>query len=221
MKRPLVFQQKTSSRLFTGRCSFIHITFSERKVVGDLVLILNLPPRSEEEMLKFMGLMNSSWVLDGHDIVTAFNLSCFKTIVDLGGKKISCASHRSSLPSEGVNEWMEANAAIYWYQPAAWCKSAHLHFIVPTPNQQGAAQYQKVSLYSKKNGNAKCLQVTSWIFVKGIIYLHRFDYFHFRIFFCHFNELSVIWKYIGQDKMILYSSQNGEIYKCHHLTDCI
>ncbi|XP_029316071.1 acetylserotonin O-methyltransferase 2 isoform X2 [Cottoperca gobio] len=41
--------------------------------------------RSEEEMLKFMGLMNSSWVLDGHDIVTAFNLSCFQKIVDLGG----------------------------------------------------------------------------------------------------------------------------------------
>ncbi|XP_034433399.1 acetylserotonin O-methyltransferase 2 [Hippoglossus hippoglossus] len=41
--------------------------------------------RSEEEMLKFMGLMNSSWVLDGHDIVTAFNLSGFQTIVDLGG----------------------------------------------------------------------------------------------------------------------------------------
>lgn len=41
--------------------------------------------RSEEEMLKFMGLMNSSWVLDGHDIVTAFNLSSFQNIVDLGG----------------------------------------------------------------------------------------------------------------------------------------
>ncbi|XP_069391645.1 acetylserotonin O-methyltransferase 2 [Paralichthys olivaceus] len=41
--------------------------------------------RSEEETLKFMGLMNSSWVLDGHDIVTAFNLSSFQTIVDLGG----------------------------------------------------------------------------------------------------------------------------------------
>lgn len=41
--------------------------------------------RSEEEMLKFMGLMNSSWILDGHDIVTAFNLSSFKTVVDLGG----------------------------------------------------------------------------------------------------------------------------------------
>ncbi|XP_056152146.1 acetylserotonin O-methyltransferase 2 [Lampris incognitus] len=41
--------------------------------------------RSEEEMLKFMGLMNSSWVLDGQDIATAFNLSSFKTVVDLGG----------------------------------------------------------------------------------------------------------------------------------------
>ncbi|XP_052351765.1 acetylserotonin O-methyltransferase-like, partial [Oncorhynchus keta] len=40
--------------------------------------------RSEEEMLKFMGLMNSTWILDGHDIVTAFNLSCFKAMVDLG-----------------------------------------------------------------------------------------------------------------------------------------
>ncbi|XP_038584568.1 acetylserotonin O-methyltransferase 2 [Micropterus salmoides] len=41
--------------------------------------------RSEEEMLKFMGLMNSTWVLDGHDVVTAFNLSCFQNIIDLGG----------------------------------------------------------------------------------------------------------------------------------------
>ncbi|TKS87192.1 Acetylserotonin O-methyltransferase [Collichthys lucidus] len=40
---------------------------------------------SEEEMLKFMGLMNSSWVLDGHDIVTAFNLSGFQNILDIGG----------------------------------------------------------------------------------------------------------------------------------------
>ncbi|XP_037550603.1 acetylserotonin O-methyltransferase 2 [Nematolebias whitei] len=41
--------------------------------------------RSEQETVKFMGLMNSSWVLDGHDVVTAFNLSCFQRIVDLGG----------------------------------------------------------------------------------------------------------------------------------------
>ncbi|XP_066538520.1 acetylserotonin O-methyltransferase 2 isoform X1 [Hoplias malabaricus] len=41
--------------------------------------------RSEEEMLKFMGLMNCTWVIDGHDIVTAFDLSSFKSIVDVGG----------------------------------------------------------------------------------------------------------------------------------------
>lgn len=42
--------------------------------------------RSEEQTVKFMGLMNSTWVLDGHDIATAFNLSCFQNIVDLGGQ---------------------------------------------------------------------------------------------------------------------------------------
>lgn len=47
-----------------------------------------MPRRSEQEMVKFMGLMNSSWVLDGHDVVTAFNLSCFQRIVDLGGKRL-------------------------------------------------------------------------------------------------------------------------------------
>ncbi|XP_061652013.1 acetylserotonin O-methyltransferase 2 isoform X1 [Phyllopteryx taeniolatus] len=41
--------------------------------------------RSDEEMLKFMGLMNSSWVLDGYDVVMAFSLAGFRNIVDLGG----------------------------------------------------------------------------------------------------------------------------------------
>uniref|UniRef100_A0AAY4AB45 Acetylserotonin O-methyltransferase n=1 Tax=Denticeps clupeoides TaxID=299321 RepID=A0AAY4AB45_9TELE len=41
--------------------------------------------RSDEEMLKFMGLMNSTWVIDGHDVVTAFDLSGFKSVLDLGG----------------------------------------------------------------------------------------------------------------------------------------
>lgn len=39
-------------------------------------------------MLRFMGLMNSSWVLDGHDIATAFDLSGFQKIVDLGGESV-------------------------------------------------------------------------------------------------------------------------------------
>ncbi|XP_027856982.1 acetylserotonin O-methyltransferase 2 isoform X3 [Xiphophorus couchianus] len=41
--------------------------------------------RSEEEMLKFMGIVSCHWVLDGHDVVTAFDLSRFQKVVDLGG----------------------------------------------------------------------------------------------------------------------------------------
>ncbi|XP_036397215.1 acetylserotonin O-methyltransferase [Megalops cyprinoides] len=41
--------------------------------------------RSDEEMVKFMQLMNSIWNICGKDVVTAFDLSPFKTIYDLGG----------------------------------------------------------------------------------------------------------------------------------------
>ncbi|GCB65707.1 hypothetical protein scyTo_0004842 [Scyliorhinus torazame] len=41
--------------------------------------------RSEEEMLKFMQLMNSIWNICGKDVVTAFDLSTFTNIFDLGG----------------------------------------------------------------------------------------------------------------------------------------
>ncbi|XP_032384744.1 acetylserotonin O-methyltransferase [Etheostoma spectabile] len=41
--------------------------------------------RSDEEMLKFMQLMNSIWNICGKDVVTAFDLSPFKIICDLGG----------------------------------------------------------------------------------------------------------------------------------------
>lgn len=64
----LIFQQQ--------KCVFLPDLFS-----------LTVVSRSEEEMLKFMGLMNSSWVLDGHDIATAFNLSGFQSIMDLGGER--------------------------------------------------------------------------------------------------------------------------------------
>ncbi|KAF7663263.1 hypothetical protein LDENG_00214570, partial [Lucifuga dentata] len=40
--------------------------------------------RSEEEMVKFMQLMNSIWNICGKDVVTAFDLSPFKVICDLG-----------------------------------------------------------------------------------------------------------------------------------------
>uniref|UniRef100_A0AAY4DXI2 Acetylserotonin O-methyltransferase n=1 Tax=Denticeps clupeoides TaxID=299321 RepID=A0AAY4DXI2_9TELE len=41
--------------------------------------------RSEAEMVKFMQLMNSVWNICGRDVVTAFDLSSFRTIYDLGG----------------------------------------------------------------------------------------------------------------------------------------
>ncbi|XP_053536648.1 acetylserotonin O-methyltransferase [Ictalurus punctatus] len=41
--------------------------------------------RSEEEMVKFMQLMNSIWNICGQDVISAFNLSQFRSICDLGG----------------------------------------------------------------------------------------------------------------------------------------
>ncbi|KAG2465436.1 acetylserotonin O-methyltransferase 2 isoform X1 [Polypterus senegalus] len=43
------------------------------------------PFRCEEELLKFMGMMHSTWVFAAHDVVTAIDLSPFKTVVNLGG----------------------------------------------------------------------------------------------------------------------------------------
>ncbi|KAM9777882.1 acetylserotonin O-methyltransferase 2 [Neosynchiropus ocellatus] len=58
---------------------------------------------SEQEMLKFMGLMDSSWVLDGHDVVTAFNLSGFESIVDLGGCTGALAQEvKKAYPSSSI-----------------------------------------------------------------------------------------------------------------------
>ncbi|KAK5599644.1 hypothetical protein CRENBAI_017984 [Crenichthys baileyi] len=41
--------------------------------------------RSDEEMVKFMHLMNSIWNICGKDVVTSFDLTPFKVICDLGG----------------------------------------------------------------------------------------------------------------------------------------
>ncbi|MED6261757.1 hypothetical protein ATANTOWER_009614, partial [Ataeniobius toweri] len=40
---------------------------------------------SDEEMVKFMHLMNSIWNICGKDVVTSFDLTPFKVICDLGG----------------------------------------------------------------------------------------------------------------------------------------
>uniref|UniRef100_A0A8C6T497 Acetylserotonin O-methyltransferase n=1 Tax=Neogobius melanostomus TaxID=47308 RepID=A0A8C6T497_9GOBI len=52
--------------------------------------------RSDEEMVKFMRLMNSIWNICGRDVVTAFDLSPFKVICDLGGCSGALAKHCTS-----------------------------------------------------------------------------------------------------------------------------
>ncbi|XP_043928423.1 acetylserotonin O-methyltransferase-like [Protopterus annectens] len=41
--------------------------------------------RSDEEMLNFLKLMNTIWNVCGEDVITAFDLSCFSKVCDLGG----------------------------------------------------------------------------------------------------------------------------------------
>ncbi|XP_032811212.2 acetylserotonin O-methyltransferase [Petromyzon marinus] len=41
--------------------------------------------RSDDEMMKFMKLMNGIWAVNGHAVLTAFDLSPFKDVYDLGG----------------------------------------------------------------------------------------------------------------------------------------
>ncbi|KAJ3591841.1 hypothetical protein NHX12_006972, partial [Muraenolepis orangiensis] len=49
--------------------------------------------RSDEEMVKFMHLMNSIWNICGRDVVTAFDLSPFRSVYDLGGCSGGFAKH--------------------------------------------------------------------------------------------------------------------------------
>ncbi|XP_033967362.1 acetylserotonin O-methyltransferase 2 [Pseudochaenichthys georgianus] len=91
--------------------------------------------RSEEEMLKFMGLMNSSWVLDGHDIVTAFNLSGFQKIVDLGG----CTG---ALAREMAKAWPSSSVTVLDFPQVV--EVAQKHF----PQEDDAVEFQSGDFFS-------------------------------------------------------------------------
>ncbi|KAK1894316.1 Acetylserotonin O-methyltransferase [Dissostichus eleginoides] len=91
--------------------------------------------RSEEEMLKFMGLMNSSWVLDGHDIVTAFNLSGFQKIVDLGG----CTG---ALAREMAKAWPSSSVTVLDLPQVV--ETAQKHF----PQEDDAVEFQSGDFFS-------------------------------------------------------------------------
>ncbi|XP_072253804.1 acetylserotonin O-methyltransferase [Leuresthes tenuis] len=56
--------------------------------------------RSDEEMVKFMQLMNSVWNICGKDVIKAFDLSPFKVICDLGGCSGALAKQCTSVYPE-------------------------------------------------------------------------------------------------------------------------
>ncbi|CAM4599656.1 unnamed protein product [Leuciscus chuanchicus] len=62
--------------------------------------------RSEEEMVKFMQLMNSIWNICGRDVITAFDLSPFRRICDLGG----CSG---ALAKQCVSVYPESTVTIF------------------------------------------------------------------------------------------------------------
>uniref|UniRef100_UPI00398E3B1C acetylserotonin O-methyltransferase n=1 Tax=Pristiophorus japonicus TaxID=55135 RepID=UPI00398E3B1C len=78
--------------------------------------------RSEEEMLKFMQLMNSIWNICGKDVVTAFDLSTFTNIFDLGG----CTG---AIAKECISAYPQSRVTIYDLPKVL--EMAGKHFVSP------------------------------------------------------------------------------------------
>ncbi|XP_067841469.1 acetylserotonin O-methyltransferase [Heptranchias perlo] len=78
--------------------------------------------RSEEEMLKFMQLMNSIWNICGKDVVKAFDLSTFTNIFDLGG----CTG---ALAKECISAYPQSRVTIYDLPKVL--EMAGKHFVSP------------------------------------------------------------------------------------------
>ncbi|XP_048389139.1 acetylserotonin O-methyltransferase isoform X2 [Stegostoma tigrinum] len=83
---------------------------------------LNDAVRSEEEMLKFMQLMNSIWNICGKDVVVAFDLSIFTHIVDLGG----CTG---AIAKECISAYPQSTVTIYDLPKVL--EMARNHFVSP------------------------------------------------------------------------------------------
>uniref|UniRef100_A0A8C9TDL3 Acetylserotonin O-methyltransferase n=1 Tax=Scleropages formosus TaxID=113540 RepID=A0A8C9TDL3_SCLFO len=79
--------------------------------------------RSDDEMIKFMQLMNSTWNVCGRDVMTAFDLSPFKTIYDLGG----CSG---ALAKQCVRAYPQSSVTIFDLpKVVSTCRE---HFVSPT-----------------------------------------------------------------------------------------
>ncbi|RXN17413.1 acetylserotonin O-methyltransferase [Labeo rohita] len=83
---------------------------------------LNDAVRSDEEMVKFMHLMNSIWNICGRDVVTAFDLSPFRCICDLGG----CSG---ALAKQCVSAYPESTVTIFDLPKVV--RTSQQHFVSP------------------------------------------------------------------------------------------
>nr|XP_005999957.1 PREDICTED: acetylserotonin O-methyltransferase [Latimeria chalumnae] len=86
--------------------------------------------RSEEEMIKFMYLMNSIWNICGKDVVTVFDLSCFTSIYDLGG----CTG---AIAKQCISAYPETRVTIYDLPKVV--QKAKEHFV--------SSEYQRISFH--------------------------------------------------------------------------
>ncbi|XP_069492845.1 acetylserotonin O-methyltransferase isoform X2 [Ambystoma mexicanum] len=78
--------------------------------------------RSKEEMLKFMHLMNSVWTICGRDVITAFDLSSFPKVCDLGG----CSG---ALAKQCI--LANPNSSVTIYDLPKVAQTAKKHFVPP------------------------------------------------------------------------------------------
>nr|XP_033805939.1 acetylserotonin O-methyltransferase [Geotrypetes seraphini] len=84
--------------------------------------------RSEEEMIKFMHLMNSVWTLCSRDVMKLFDLSPFTTVCDLGG----CSG---ALAKECISVYPESTVIIYDLPKVV--ETAKKHFVSPDEHRIG------------------------------------------------------------------------------------
>ncbi|XP_078513684.1 acetylserotonin O-methyltransferase-like isoform X2 [Lissotriton helveticus] len=94
---------------------FSHTAYKCTEYLADAV-------RSDDELLKFMHCMNSFWVLCGRDVITAFDLSSFSKVCDLGGGP-------GALAKQFLLENPNSTAIIYDLPKVV--QTAKKHFISP------------------------------------------------------------------------------------------
>ncbi|XP_078513689.1 acetylserotonin O-methyltransferase-like isoform X3 [Lissotriton helveticus] len=111
----LYLTKSSPKSLHSMMMHFSHTIYKYTEYLADAV-------RSDDELLKFMHCMNSFWVLCGRDVITAFDLSSFSKVCDLGGGP-------GALAKQCLLENPNSTAIIYDLPKVV--QTAKKHFISP------------------------------------------------------------------------------------------